>query len=76
MKKTVCVGVVGAGIISDVYLKNMTGKFDNLRVKAVSARHPERARQMGERGFRAVQEKYSWGNEEKKLLALYEELAE
>ena len=37
---------------------------------------PERARQMGERGFRAVQEKYSWGNEEKKLLALYEELAE
>ena len=37
---------------------------------------PERARQMGERGFRAVQEKYSWGNEEKKLLALYEELAD
>ena len=37
MKETVCVGVVGAGIISDIYLQNMTGRFDNLRVKAVSA---------------------------------------
>ena len=35
MKKPVCVGVVGAGIISDIYLKNMTGKFSNLRVKSV-----------------------------------------
>ena len=35
---------------------------------------PGRSRQMGERGYRAVMEKYSWANEEKKLLALYEEL--
>ena len=37
---------------------------------------PERARQMGERGYRAVKETYSWANEEKKLLALYKELSE
>ena len=36
MKNTVCVGVVGAGKISDIYLRNMTGKFKNLRVKAIS----------------------------------------
>ena len=49
MKKTVCVGVVGAGAISDIYLKNMTGKFDNLRVKAVAARHLEKAREKAAR---------------------------
>ncbi len=49
MKDSVCVGVVGAGIISDVYLKNMTGRFDNLRVKAVSARHLERAQEKAAR---------------------------
>ncbi len=43
MKEKVCVGVVGAGIISDIYLKNMTTRFDNLRVKSVSARRPDRA---------------------------------
>ena len=48
-KKTVCVGVVGAGAISDIYLTNMIGQFDNLRVKAVSARHLERARAKAEK---------------------------
>jgi len=37
--------------------------------------NPERARQMGENGRRAVQEKYNWGVEERKLLALYAEIA-
>ena len=49
MKDTVCIGVVGAGIISDIYLKNMTGKFENLRVRAVSARHLEKAQEKAER---------------------------
>ena len=43
MNKPVCVGVAGVGIISDIYLKNMTRKFENLRVKSVSARHIETA---------------------------------
>ena len=43
MKDQICVGVVGAGIISDIYLKNMTGRFDNLRVKSVSARRVDKA---------------------------------
>lgn len=36
--------------------------------------HPEEARQMGENGRRAIKEKFNWGVEEKKLLALYEEV--
>lgn len=36
--------------------------------------HPEEARQMGENGRRAVREEFNWGVEEKKLLALYEEI--
>ena len=36
--------------------------------------HPEEARQMGENGRRAVEEKYNWEKETEKLLALYEEL--
>lgn len=35
---------------------------------------PERARQMGENGVRAVREIYNWSREEEKLLALYAEL--
>ncbi len=46
---SVCVGVVGAGIISDIYLKNMTGKFKNLRVKSISARHVEKAQEKAAR---------------------------
>lgn len=36
--------------------------------------HPEEAREMGENGRRAVEEEFNWGVEEKKLLALYEEI--
>jgi len=36
--------------------------------------HPEEARQMGENGRRAVEEKYNWGKEAGKLLTLYKEL--
>ena len=43
MNESICVGVVGAGIISDIYLQNMTEKFDNLRVKSVSARNIAKA---------------------------------
>lgn len=34
--------------------------------------NPERAKTMGENGRRAVEEKYNWGREEKKIFALYE----
>lgn len=37
--------------------------------------HPDEARQMGENGRRAVEEEFNWAHEEKKLLALYEELS-
>lgn len=47
-KKRLCVGVVGAGAISDIYLKNMTGRFDNLRVKSICAGHIESARKKAE----------------------------
>lgn len=36
--------------------------------------HPEEARRMGENGRRAVREVFNWGVEEKKLLALYEDI--
>lgn len=36
--------------------------------------HPEEARQMGENGRKAVKKEFNWGVEEKKLLALYEEI--
>jgi len=39
------------------------------------ATHPERARQMGINGRKAVQERYNWDNEAPKLLALYSRLA-
>jgi len=38
--------------------------------------HPEEARQMGENGRRAVEEKYNWEHEREKLLALYRRLTE
>lgn len=37
--------------------------------------HPDEARRMGENGRRAVEEEFNWAREEKKLLALYEELS-
>ena len=36
-------GIIGAGAISDIYLKNLTGLFDCFDVRAVCARHLERA---------------------------------
>ncbi len=36
--------------------------------------HPDEARQMGENGRRAVEEEFNWAHEEKKLLALYEDI--
>lgn len=33
------VGVIGAGAISDIYLKNMIERFDNLEVMAISSKH-------------------------------------
>lgn len=36
--------------------------------------HPEEAEQMGRNGQKAVQEKYSWGIEEKKLIDFYDSL--
>ena len=36
--------------------------------------HPDEARQIGENGRRAVKEKFNWSVEEKKLLALYEDI--
>ena len=42
-KETLCAGVVGAGAISDIYLKNMTGRYENLRVKSICAGHIESA---------------------------------
>jgi len=48
------VGVIGAGIISEIYLKNMTEFFPNLRVLGVAARHLERAqRRAAQFGLRA-----------------------
>jgi glycosyltransferase involved in cell wall biosynthesis len=38
--------------------------------------HPEEARRMGQNGRKAVEEKYNWSVEEKKLLNLYNELLE
>lgn len=38
--------------------------------------HPEEARKMGERGRRAVEEKYNWEREAQKLLALYRRVSQ
>ena len=38
--------------------------------------HPEEAEKMGLNGQRAVQELYNWGNEERKLIQLYESLTD
>ena len=41
-------GVVGTGMISDIYLENMTEKFTNLEVVSCCARHIEHAEQKAE----------------------------
>lgn len=42
--KPLGVGVVGSGMISSIYLKNMTSRFDILRVEAMTSAHLENAR--------------------------------
>ena len=42
-KEKLCAGIIGAGVISDIYLKNLTSKFDNLYVKSICDMNPERA---------------------------------
>ena len=41
-------GVIGAGIISTIYLKNMMQLFDNLDVRKISSRGMESARKQAE----------------------------
>ncbi len=43
MKKPLSVGVVGAGAISEIYLKNMTGRFPYLRVVSICSAHGKNA---------------------------------
>lgn len=43
MKEKLCVGVIGSGVISEIYLKNMTTRFPNIWVKAVASKHLEHA---------------------------------
>lgn len=48
------VGVIGAGAISDIYLKNMINEFDQLEVVAIAAKHLENAeRKAKEYGIKA-----------------------
>ena len=42
--KPMRVGVVGAGIISEIYLTNMIHRFDNLEVAAICSAHMDSAR--------------------------------
>lgn len=52
--RPVTVGVIGAGTISDIYLKNMTQRFPILNVKSICASHLENARRKAEQyGLRA-----------------------
>lgn len=49
------VGVIGSGLISGIYLKNMTQRFEILRVKALASAHLENAkRRADEFGLPAV----------------------
>ncbi len=43
------IGVIGAGAISDIYLTNMTDKFDVLEVAGVAAAHFENAQKKAEK---------------------------
>lgn len=48
------VGVVGAGIISEIYLENMIHHFSILQVDAIAAAHPESAKKRADQfGIRA-----------------------
>ncbi len=41
--KPVGIGIIGAGVISEIYLKNATGSFDNIRAVGIADLIPERA---------------------------------
>ncbi|MBR2889577.1 MAG: Gfo/Idh/MocA family oxidoreductase [Oscillospiraceae bacterium] len=43
MNRSIRVGIVGAGAISDIYLKNMTTRFPHLKVVSICANHLEHA---------------------------------
>ena len=55
-RKDICtIGVIGAGAISGIYLKNLTSVMPGVRVKCVSAAHFERAQKKAEEfGIEAV----------------------
>lgn len=42
--KPVGVGIIGAGVISEIYLENATGMFDNIHAVGIADLIPERAR--------------------------------
>lgn len=49
------IAIVGAGAISDIYLKNMTSRFSILKVDAICANHIEHAREKAEKyGIKAM----------------------
>lgn len=52
--KPIHVGVVGSGIISEIYLQNMINRFEILKVDAIAAAHLESAQKRAEQfGIRA-----------------------
>lgn len=46
--KKICVGVVGSGAISEIYLKNLTARFPQLYVKAVASANLSHAQKRAE----------------------------
>jgi len=55
MSRPMVTGVIGAGAISGIYLKNMIRRFPDLEVKSIASAHMENARKKAEEfGLRAV----------------------
>ena len=44
-QKALGVGVIGAGMISDIYISNMISKFENLEVYSITSKHMEHAKE-------------------------------
>jgi glycosyltransferase involved in cell wall biosynthesis len=55
-------------------LVNATNAHEHAEAILYLLGHPDEAQRMGENGRRAVEEKYNWESEGRKLLMLYEEL--
>ena len=54
-KKVLNVGVIGAGMISDIYLTNMIGRFKQLSVRCISSKNRTHAEEKAKKyGLRAV----------------------